>query len=95
MHVGIDEARHRDAAPTRDLACAAILPVGADDGGAADRNVGSGSVPPVTRIKEPDILDHQVGSGRAATLDDASSERAAIDPHSVNLMFRPARIVGE
>jgi hypothetical protein len=32
-------------------------------------------------IRKADVLDYKVGSGRAAALGDASSERAAIDLH--------------
>ena len=40
VHVGVDEPGHGNAGPACDLACAAILAVGADDGGATDCDVG-------------------------------------------------------
>jgi len=80
VHVGVDEPWHRDTAAALDLACAAILPVGADDRGAADCDVGWDQCTR-DKIEEADVLDHQVGRTCAAALGDASSERATIDRH--------------
>src|SRR5215213_1701366 len=56
VHVGVDEAWYGDTAAALDLACAAILPVGADDGGAADCAMSVGISAPVTRSKRRTFL---------------------------------------
>ena len=74
VQMRVDKARHGDAPAGVDLARAAIFAVGADDGVAADRDIGrherAGD-----EVKQAHALDHEVGELGRAALGDAGGER--------------------
>ncbi len=74
MQMRVDEARDGNAPAAVDLARAVIFAVGADDGVAADRDIGrherTGD-----EVEQAHALDDEVGRRRAAALDDAGGER--------------------
>ena len=93
MQMRVDKARHGDAPAGVDLARAAILAVGADDGVAADRDIGrherAGD-----EVEQAHALDHEVGELGRAALGDAGGERPRSDRGLTCFLADAGRLAG-
>src|SRR4029079_16134874 len=82
----IDEAGHGVQPAPVDLALAFVTFVGTDDPIAADRDVGFGDRA-ADDVKQPDVLDDQVGRLDAVTLVDSAREESLV-AHVASQDFR-------